>query len=68
MRELTASGKPLRGRAQLEELRERLGKGRTTDIKLLIACDAGFDRDLVRLAGKRSDIELIDANRLLTGT
>lgn len=52
---------------RLEELRERLSKKGTGEIRLLIACDAGFDRDLVRIARKRSDIELIDADRLLMG-
>lgn len=53
---------------RLEQLRDRLAnKSNGADVKLLIACDAGFDRDLVRVAGKRGDVELIDADRLLTG-
>jgi uncharacterized protein len=53
---------------RLEQLRDRLASKADGDVKLLIACDAGFERELVRIAGKRSDIELIDADRLLGGT
>jgi uncharacterized protein len=53
--------------ARLEQLRSRLSKNDGSEPKLIIACDAGFDRDLVRLAGKRRDVELVDADRLLTG-
>jgi uncharacterized protein len=49
---------------RLEELRDRLGD---PSIKLIVACDGGFDRDLVRLGRDRSDVELIDADRLLSG-
>ncbi len=49
---------------RLEDLRHRLD---APDAKLLLACDAGFDRETERLARTRSDIELIDADRLLTG-
>jgi hypothetical protein len=49
---------------RLEDLRHRL---EAPDAKLLLACDAGFDRETERLARTRSDVELIDADRLLTG-
>ena len=49
---------------RLEDLRQRLD---APAAKLLLACDAGFDRETERLARSRSDIELIDADRLLTG-
>lgn len=61
------SGQPLRGRANLELVlahRERLS---TPDIKLLLICDAGFDRELERVGRVRSDVELIDADRLRHG-
>lgn len=51
--------------AKLEALRTRLG---SPCAKLLLACDAGFDRDVVRLDRHRTDIELIDADRLLHGS
>jgi uncharacterized protein len=49
---------------RLEELRLRL---KAPAAKLLLACDAGFDRELQRLDRSRSDIELIDADRLRHG-
>jgi hypothetical protein len=49
---------------RLEALRDRL---RSSTTKLLLACDAGFDRELERAARTRSDIELIDADRLRHG-
>ena len=56
------------GAAQLDRLdaaRERLG---AQTAKLLLFCDAGFDRTLERQAQRRTDVELIDADRLLTGS
>jgi uncharacterized protein len=52
---------------RLERLRERLAGKQPGVIKLLVACDAGFERELVRVAGKRADVELVDADRLLAG-
>jgi AAA+ ATPase superfamily predicted ATPase len=49
---------------RLEDLRIRLT---APEAKLLLACDAGFDRETERLARSRSDIELVDADRLLRG-
>ena len=50
--------------ARLEALRTRLD---CPAAKLLLACDAGFDRDVVRADRRRADIELVDAERLLRG-
>ena len=54
---------------RLEMIRDRLlARHDTTAFpKLLLACDAGFDRDLLRLDRTRSDLELVDADRLLHG-
>lgn len=49
---------------RLEDLRRRLDAAQA---KLLLACDAGFDRETQRLARTRDDIELIDPERLLHG-
>ncbi len=49
---------------RLEGIRERLAN---PEIKLLLACDAGFDRELERIGRSRSDVELIDADRLRYG-
>jgi uncharacterized protein len=53
---------------RLEAIRSRiLDDHELNEIRLILACDAGFDRDLSRVARSRSDIELVDADRLLTG-
>lgn len=49
---------------RLETLRDRLD---VPEAKLLLACDAGFDRELLRLNRSRGDVELVDADRLLYG-
>ena len=52
---------PIEVLRRLEALRDRLG---CPNAKLVVACDAGFDRELVRVQRKRSDVELVDADRL----
>jgi uncharacterized protein len=53
---------------RLEGIRLRIGsETESHEIKLVLACDAGFDRELSRIARSRSDIELVDADRLLSG-
>lgn len=53
---------------RLEGIRSRIGSDHGPgEVKLLLACDAGFDRELSRIARSRSDVELVDADRLLAG-
>lgn len=50
---------------RLELFRDRLD---APDAKLMLGCDAGFDRELLRLDRSPSDTELVDADRLLHGS
>ncbi|MGH9001316.1 MAG: AAA family ATPase [Acidimicrobiia bacterium] len=54
---------------RLERLRTLIGARRPDALtaKLLLFCAGGFDRNLVRAAATRADVELIDLDRLYTG-
>ena len=66
----TTSKRTLGDLTRLEELRELIAKKQpaAAEGKLLLFSASGFESNLKTAAGKRTDVELIDIDRLYKGT
>ena len=65
----TSAPRTLSNLGRLEAIRDLVGARRAgaATAKLLLFSAGGFDRNLIRAAGTRADVELIDLDRLYTG-